>query len=275
MAVPNNNQASQTTKPENPSTEPESFFLQTRKKGPSVPGRIAFTALRLLDLPWQYYLLKSGLGINILQRIGLTPLPQHSSIQTFLISGLNPYHTLILILAIGSSSKQIYWNHQINEQRFPFKFAVVVAVYNTVLNTLNALLSLWTPTSQQPGFYHLPPAAIFLGLSLYLLGLTLEWVSEIQRSNFKADPKNAGKPFSGGLFGYARNINYGGYALWRMGYSLCCGGLVWASVVGMWLVGDFVARAIPDMDAYCAQRYGKQWDEVRRKVPYKLLPWIY
>ncbi|KAK3705598.1 hypothetical protein LTR37_013206 [Vermiconidia calcicola] len=272
MAVPNNNQASQTTKPEDSSTESQSFFLQTRKKGPSIPGRIAFTALRLLDLPWQYYLLKSGLGINILQRIGLTPI---TPTQTSLGVGLSPYHNLILILAIGSSSKQIYWNHRINQQRFPFKFAVAVAVYNTLLNTLNSLLALWTRTSQQPGFYHYPPTVIILGFSLYLLGLTLEWVSEIQRSNFKADPKNAGKPFSGGLFGHARNINYGGYALWRMGYSFCCGGLVWASLIGVWLVGDFCGRAIPDMDGYCAQRYGKQWDEVRRKVPYKLLPWIY
>lgn len=65
-----------------------------------------------------------------------------------------------------------------------------------------------------------------------------------------------------------------------------------------WLAGDFVGRAIPSMDAYCEQRvslsrlskcycrvygcvltngeqYGKQWENVRKKVPYKLLPLIY
>ena len=60
-----------------------------------------------------------------------------------------------------------------------------------------------------------------------------------------------------------------------------------------WVAGDFVARAIPSMDEYCQKRvsiwkvvvwnhwvltslqYGEQWTEVRKKVPYKLLPWIY
>lgn len=110
---------------------------------------------------------------------------------------------------------------------------------------------------------------------MYALGLWLEWYSEIQRHRFKTDPNNKGKPFSDGLFGYARNINYGGYTLWRTGYSLVCGGWIWGAVMATWFAGDFISRAIPSMDVYCEQRYGVQWEEVRRKVPYKLLPWIY
>jgi len=42
-----------------------------------------------------------------------------------------------------------------------------------------------------------------------------------------------------------------------------------------WLAGDFCARAIPSLDTYCEKRYGEQWEDVRRKVPYKFLPWVY
>ncbi|KAF7198310.1 putative O-methyltransferase ustE [Pseudocercospora fuligena] len=196
--------------------KPNDFFWTTRRKEHSLPGTIIFVTLRLLDLPLQWYLLRSGLGIEILRKLGATPVTTSSSTPiTFL--GLSPYHTLIFALAVGSSAKQIYWKLFIGEQLFAPGFATVVSVYNTLLNSFNTLLALWAYTSQQPAEQQsfgpmlvFPPDSVKVGKLLFGVGMYLEWYSEIQRKEFKKDERNRGKPYSGGLWSLARNINYGG-----------------------------------------------------------------
>lgn len=92
---------------------------------------------------------------------------------------------------------------------------------------------------------------IILGILLFDLGITTETAAELQRRAFKRDPRNAGKPFSRGLFGLARNINYGGHVLWKMGNALAAGGWVWGVLVGGFYLYDFVTRGVPVLDGYC------------------------
>lgn len=108
-----------------------------------------------------------------------------------------------------------------------------------------------------------------------MVGIFLETVSEIQRKQFKDRPESKGKAYTGGLFGLARHINYGGYTLWRGGYGLAAGGPVWALVKTSFFAYDFVMRGIPVLDKYCSERYGQQWVKFKEQVPYKLLPGIY
>ncbi|CAK4033624.1 Hypothetical predicted protein [Lecanosticta acicola] len=262
--------------------EPADWFWESRKKGTSTYGTLGFTVLRALDLPLQWWLLRSGTGLDMIRRIGLTPIAQPVLQATTTALGLSPYHSLVFGLACGSSLKQIYWKLFVGDTVMPAGFSGIVAVYNSALNSLNTLLALWAISSQQPtdqsslkAFLLSAPPALQVGLALYSVGLFTEWWCEIQRKSFKKEPNNQGKPYSGGLFSLARNINYGGYTLWRSGYSLICGGWVWAGMMCSFLAGDFINRAIPSMDAYCEKRYGEQWEEVRKKVPYRLLPWIY
>ena len=79
-------------------------------------------------------------------------------------------------------------------------------------------------------------------------------MSEIQRKVFKDKPENKGKPYGGGLFGLATNINYGGYTLWRAGYAVAAAGLPWGALVGAFFFYDFTTRAIPALDQYCTDR---------------------
>ncbi|KAF2725876.1 hypothetical protein K431DRAFT_280606 [Polychaeton citri CBS 116435] len=261
--------------------EPPAWFWQSRVKGPSQSSAILFTGLRTLDVSLQYWLLKSNAIANVIGEYRIAPgaLGVTTTATTL---GLNPYQSIILGLSVGAALKQIYWNHAINNEVFAAPFATLIAAYNTVFNCVNTGFAIWAVTSQIPSaqsslgsFITSMPMSIPIGLMLYSIGLFVEWYSEIQRKRFKADPRNAGKPYSGGLFGFARSINYGGYTLWRTGYALVCGGWLWAGAVLAWNAGDFCNRAIPSMDAYCEKRYGRQWDEVRSKVPYSLLPWIY
>lgn len=243
--------------------EPPSWFKESRKKDPSNSGSIVFTLIRLFELPWQYYFLGSGLGGSLVSRLGgrLHPFPLSTSTSTLAL-GLDPYRGLILGLAAGTSASQIFWAWSIRENYFPPSGATAVALYNTVLNTVNSGLALWAVTSQAPteeaaqtfGLSWSSPAVV--GVPMYLLGTILERYSEVQRKAFKSKAENKGKPYSGGLFGVARNVNYSGYTLMRTGFALVCGGWIWGAVMGGIVFSDFAFRAVPWLEGYCEERVG-------------------
>ena len=59
-----------------------------------------------------------------------------------------------------------------------------------------------------------------LGLALFVLGSYLNTASEYMRHVWKRRPENAGKLYTGGLFRYARHINYFGDDLLGTGFAL-------------------------------------------------------
>jgi len=235
---------------------PPDWYINSRKKDTSTAGTLTFTTLRLLDLPWQYYFLSSTLGPRLLTRIGLMPLRSATPPSSLALGG-SPYHKLIAGLACGTSLSQICWVWGVRDNYFPPSGATFVAAYNSLLNTLNSALAIWAVTSQEPPIYGTLLSsswAVKFGVPLYLLGLYVERYSEVQRKAFKAKSVNTGKPYSGGLFSLARNINYGGYTLMRTGYALVCGGWVWGAIMGGMVAGDFAFRAIPWLEEYCENR---------------------
>jgi protein-S-isoprenylcysteine O-methyltransferase Ste14 len=235
------------------------WFEETRKKGVSVAGNALFTFLRLADLPLQYYILSSGLGLRLVQKLGGTTISNAVASPVTAI-GLSPYHTLVFGLAVGSAAKQIYWCLGVADNKFDPGFSTMIAAYNTVLNTLNTLLTLWAVTSNHSAVadtwteLFTSRSSIAIGAGLYGLGLFTEWWCEVQRKRFKQNPANKGKLCTEGLFGMARNINYGGYTLWRAGYSTVCAGLPWGIFMFVFLAGDFSQRAIPLLETYLARK---------------------
>jgi len=239
------------------------WYKETRQKGVSTKGNALFTLLRLGDLPLQYYILRSGVGLAAVRKLGGTSISNPVTTPATAL-GLSPYHSLVFGLAVGSAAKQIYWCLAVADSKFEPSFASLVSVYNTLLNTFNTLLTLWAVTSNRPaatdswaGLFSSRPS-IALGVVLYGIGIWTEWWCEVQRKQFKQNPANKGKLYSGGLFGLARNINYGGYTLWRTGYSIVCAGLPWGVVVAAWLAGDFANRAIPYLETYMEDKVSSE-----------------
>lgn len=247
------------------------WFKETRQKGVSVTGNALFTILRLADLPLQYYILHSGLGLRLVRQLGGTTISRPVTSPATAI-GLSPYHSLVFGLAVGSAAKQIYWCLGVADNKFEPSFSTLVAAYNTVLNVLNTLLTLWAVTSNRPAAadtwseVFTSRSSIEFGAALYGIGLWTEWWCEVQRKRFKQDPANEGKLYTGGLFGLARNINYGGYTLWRAGYSIVCAGLPWGVAVAAFLAGDFAARAIPYLETYLADKVSIDFSAARNKL---------
>lgn len=219
-------------------------------------GTSTFIGLRAADVAFQYVLLNNGWASEVVRAVGgqSVELEQLKSAG----GGLQPYYTVIAMMAFGSSLKQIITMLVVSEQDTPVSSAIVIAIFNTVFNSLNTLFSVWGVTSRSP-----PTAASMLqspsaivGLGLYLVGISVEMLSELQRTSFKKDPANKGKPYAGGLFSLATHINYGAYTIWRASYACASGGALWGLTVGLFFFYDFASRGVPVLDEYLLQRVG-------------------
>ena len=149
--------------------------------------------------------------------------------------------------------------------------AIAICIFNTVNNSLNTLL--FTLAGSNPTY--VSPYSFYVGAALYTVGILVEPLAEVQRKIFKDKPENKGKPYAGGLFSLARNINYGAYTIWRTGFALACGGPVWAGLAGLAFSYDFATRAIPVLESYCEDKYKEDYKRIEKDVPYRLFPGIY
>jgi delta14-sterol reductase len=79
-----------------------------------------------------------------------------------------------------------------------------------------------------------------------------------------------------GFWGLSRHINYLGELLMATGLTLSLGYpralLPW--LYPLYYVLLLVPRQLDD-DRRCAEKYGALWDEYRRAVPYRIVPWLY
>nr|OQO15564.1 hypothetical protein B0A51_17649 [Rachicladosporium sp. CCFEE 5018] len=256
-----------------PQSKVHNVDFPSRVKRSTPTGTILLVVLRLADIAWQYMLFSRWGRVPIEAAGGqISSVAQQNTTGAFL--GLQPYYFGLLVCAIGASYKQIVWVIFTSEQECPPQAAIMIGVFNTVFNSINALLSLWSWSSAATND-PLGSTAFLLGAGLFGLGIFFEQVSEIQRKSFKSDPKNKGKPYAGGLFSIALNINYGGYTLWRAGYAMVAAGYFWGAFIGVFFFYDFYARALPILDKYCIERYGDAFLEQKRKVPYRIIPGIY
>ena len=244
--------------PAKPQGKKQVDFVQRGVKEPSPLGTTVYFGLRSLDPLLQYGILARGWGSSLLHKIGFSTLPAGLPTNTGTIIdklGLSPYRLILLAMATGSCLKQIYWLVGTSEEKFGPGAAVAVAGYNMTFNTLNHLLFTTTAFSASlSGNETFPQTPLIVGSIMYVVGILTEAVAEYQRMRFKRNPKNKGKPYTGGLWQYARHINYTGYSLWRAGYSLAAGGWIWGAAAFAWQYTDFVMRAVPVLNEYCEKK---------------------
>lgn len=239
-------------------------YVDRHNKDPAPLAKAIFVGLRAADAALQFSILQRGWGTSLIQSLGgsVVPFatPRDPSVAFF---GLGPYPAIMAALAAGSSMKHIIHAVGIGETAISPGAAIAIASFNTIANTLNTLFSIWAVTSAAPQMATQSASLtdvitsspmLMFGLGLYTVGICTELVSEIQRKTFKDKPENKGKPYGGGLFSLATNINYGGYTLWRAGYATAAAGLPWGVLVGSFAFYDFTTRAIPALDQYCTER---------------------
>jgi protein-S-isoprenylcysteine O-methyltransferase Ste14 len=245
---------------------------------PTPVGKAVFFLARAVEPVLQYGILAHGLGTPLLHRLGLRTLPAglpaHTGIAAIDGLGLSPYRLVLFGMAVGAAVKQNIWVTALSGEPMPVKAAVQLGVFNAVVNSINTysfLLSV-TSASTESTF---PQPALMIGSGLYVVGLLTELVAEAQRKHFKSEPKNKGRAYTGGLWQYARHINYGGYTIWRAGYAMAGGGYALGAFIGALFLTDFATRAVPILNEYCEKRYGEGWEKFKQQTPYRLIPFVY
>ncbi len=124
---------------------------------------------------------------------------------------------------------------------------------------------------------------------LFLLGWTLARGANMQKYYFKKNPEKA---FLGivpekitygnkillvnGFWGISRHINYLGEILMATGIILCTGypALIWPWLYPLYYVALLFTRQRDD-DRRCAIKYGELWGTYKKRVPRKIIPFIY
>lgn len=262
-------------------------------KKPSPLGTATFIGLRSLDPVLQYHILAAhGLGTTLLTHLGLStaPLTPAIVIRTgwrildTALARLPLERAILLLMAIGSTVKHSFWISAVAEEEWPVRNAVMVSIYNTFCNSVNALLLLSAATSAtlstRPctvpvGGNRRVSAPVALGALLFVIGNILEAGSEWQRKQFKANPENKGKLCREGMWAWARHINYGGYTMWRAGYALAGGGWVAGGVMATLQAFAFTRTGMVSLDHYMSRKYKDQWGRYKEDVRWRLLPGVF
>ncbi len=138
---------------------------------------------------------------------------------------------------------------------------------------------------------HTPVPALVATAVLFFSGWTLSRGANLQKYWFKKDPTHKAfgvlapvsltspegrKVLVSGFWGLSRHINYLGEVLMATGLALSLGHPL---AFGPWLYPlYYVALLVPrqlDDDRRCAVRYGPMWDEYRKRVPSRIVPFVY
>ena len=212
---------------------------------------------RLADPFIQYGFLKRDWGRPLITRLRGTTLPQGPPFITNTALdrlGLSPYRTILWAMSVGSMLKQNYHVTAIMQEKIKPGFGAQVALFNSVMNSINSLFFVCAQTSASVNGEHFPQTPLMVGSALYVTGLLVELVSEQQRHNWKKRPQNRGQLYVSGLFGVARHVNYFGYTMWRPGHALAAGGWAWAAFVAGLSMWRFTRVSIPMHQQYMEEQ---------------------
>lgn len=122
---------------------------------------------------------------------------------------------------------------------------------------------------------HPDPIGIFdlLGISIFLLGSSINTLADYQRFSWKRNAGNKGRLYTLGLFKYAMHINYFGDAIAYFGLALITYNITCLSI-SMGMVVYFIAFEIPRLDEHLSKKYKHEF-EVYSKASKKFVPFIY
>jgi protein-S-isoprenylcysteine O-methyltransferase Ste14 len=148
-------------------------------------------------------------------------------------------------------------------------------------------ISLWS-TSDLPN-PHTPSWLLGIYILIFFVGWGLSRGANLQKFFFKKNPE---KTFLGimpetitdgnnsllvnGFWGISRHVNYLGEILMSTGIILCSGypALFWPWLYPLYYVVLLFSRQIDD-DKRCILKYGDLWNVYKKKVPYRIIPFIY
>jgi protein-S-isoprenylcysteine O-methyltransferase Ste14 len=165
-------------------------------------------------------------------------------------------------------------------EKVGFKLAWGCIVFYTMFYPIGA----WT-IADKPDLEH-PPALIFLACVCFVFGWIFSRGANNQKYLFKIKPKAVymrsitpqaigGKLLCNGFWGLSRHINYLGDTLMSIGIALMADyRSIAAWLYPIYYVLLFITRERDD-DKRCREKYGDLWVEYCKRVPYRIIPYVY
>jgi len=222
--------------------------------GKSIGPKILLTLLHALSLCVVFWLLFRGGLVALSFWAGRSFLPGVFATRALLFSCAAVYFLRVVIGCFYLIRRTMRWGEAIGVGFFVF----LVHIFFALLGGTNP---------------HGPGALASLGGLLYVVGSYLNSGSEYMRHVWKKDPAHQGQLYTGGLFRYARHINYFGDELLFTGYALVTGS-PWGLVVPGFMALGFIFANVPALDHYLARKYGEQFDAYAAHTR-KFIPFIY
>jgi len=118
-----------------------------------------------------------------------------------------------------------------------------------------------------------------VGLFVWVIGFTIEVVADVQKSRFRADPKNKGRFISSGVWACSRHPNYFGEILLWVGVAIIVlpvlHGWQWISLISPLFVTLLITRVsgVPMLEKRADEKWGGQEDyEAYKKRTPVLVP---
>jgi len=155
----------------------------------------------------------------------------------------------------------------------------------------------WVPMTYSLGAFflvdhghHLPVWGAVLIVLFNMAGFYIFRAANMQKDRFRRDPDNVliwgkkpeyldtkrgTKLLISGFWGKARHINYLGDEMIALSWALPClmGSLV-PYLQPLWFAFLLITRERRD-DRWCRKKYGEDWDRYRKRVPWRIIPYVY
>ncbi|KAL2144469.1 hypothetical protein VTI28DRAFT_9044 [Corynascus sepedonium] len=255
-------------------------FVPRGNKSSSPFNTSLYLGLRALDCYWQYMVLSQGYGSYLIRLLRGTVIPTAAVTDTGveLIDkiGLSGFRLVLLLMNVLAAAKHFWFVLNVAEEAWTLPGAIIVGLDNIFFDTLNNFLFLCAATSaaSHTSGETLANPYLLAGFALFVIGIGLECVCEVDRKLFKADKKNKGKPYTAGLFAVVRHPNYAAFTVWRAGLAVATSGITAGLVIATFFTWDFSNRAVPALDEYCSKRYGQMWADYKKKTIFTLIPYV-
>lgn len=118
-----------------------------------------------------------------------------------------------------------------------------------------------------------------VGIAIWAIGMLIEIIADRQKSNFKANPDNAGKFINEGLWSWSRHPNYFGEILLWIGMAIVAvpvlQGWQWATLISPVFVAFLLMRVsgVPMLEEAADKRWGGQedYEAYKRNTPVLIL----
>ena len=160
---------------------------------------------------------------------------------------------IFLACLLLAALKQVFWAWILSRERFTWFMALFP--WNNILDWLWIYFLSQALNSNQQIY-----PWIYIGAILFVIGISLEFISDFQLYLFKRDSNNTGKLYTGGLFSIVIHPNYTGYILWRTALPLMTGYLWLAGIAFLVHIAQFYFHADPPFQRYMSEKYDQAWE---------------